>query len=257
VVTTDMSISDTPEMEPQLQHGEHVAASRTSAVNIPEFWTDEPALWFTRVEASFRNANVQSPSAKFDYVLMKLSPEVIKSVRDVIQHVPEPGEDIYASLKARLLGSYGPSVWKLANMLLDHPSLGEGRPSALMDSMLSLLPPDEKPGVVFQAMFLRRLPSDLRDHLASKKFSTPHEMAEYADVLWDARGGAASIVARVAAPGSPARGRRRSPGRSPSRRQQTPGPSGLCFYHQRFKTRAHKCVPPCTWAENGEAAGTN
>jgi hypothetical protein len=257
VVTTDMSISDTPEMEPQLQHGEHVSASRTSAVNIPEFWTDEPALWFTRVEASFRNANVQSPSTKFDYVLMKLSPEVIKSVRDVVQRVPEPGEDIYATLKARLLGSYGPSKWKLANKLLDHPSLGEGRPSALMDSMLALLPPDEKPGVVFLAMFLRRLPSDLRDHLASKDFSTPHQMAEHADILWDARGGAAGMVARVVAPGSPARGRRRSPGRSPSRRQQTPGPTGHCFYHQRFKNRAHRCVPPCTWTENGEAAGTN
>jgi hypothetical protein len=43
--------------------------------------------------------------------------------------------------------------------------------------MLALLPPREKLGVVFLAMFLRRLPSDLRDHLASKDFSTPNEMA--------------------------------------------------------------------------------
>jgi hypothetical protein len=197
---------------------------------------------------------VTSSSGKFDYVLMKLPTEVLKSIRSVLQTAPAAGEDCYEQLS-----SHGRSKWKLANQLLDHPALGDSRPSALMDSMLAVLPPGEQAGVVFLAMFLRRLPTDLRDHLAGKDFDTPQQMAEHADVLWDARAGAAGSVSHVARSReqSPARGRRRSPGRSPRGRQQTPGPGGLCFYHHRFKARAHKCVPPCTWAENDLAAGTN
>jgi hypothetical protein len=108
-------------------------------VHVPEFWIDEPELWFTRAEASFRSANVTSSSAKFDYVLMKLPTEVLKSIRSVLQTAPAAGEDCYEQLKARLLSSHGRSKWKLANQLLDHPALG--RPSALMDSMLAVLPP--------------------------------------------------------------------------------------------------------------------
>jgi hypothetical protein len=249
---------EAPHVQAAQQAGQ-LQVNPTGHVHIPDFWTEEPALWFTRVEASFRHANVTSPSTKFDYVLMKLSTEVLKSVRDVIQQAPEPGKDIYLRLKSRLLSSYGPSKWKLANKLLDHPSLGDSRPSALMDSMLVVLPPGESPGVVFLAMFLRRLPSDLRDHLAGKDFDSPQQMAVHTDQLWDARGCAPALISHVASARdpSPARGRRRSPGRSPGRRQQTPGPGGLCFYHHRFKARAHKCVPPCTWTENAEAAGTN
>jgi hypothetical protein len=113
-------------------------------VHVPEFWIDEPELWFTRVEASFRNANVTSSSTKFDYVLMKLPTEVLKSVRSVITTTPADGEDIYERLKTRLLSSHGRSKWKLANQLLDHLALGDNRPSALMDSMLAVLPPESR-----------------------------------------------------------------------------------------------------------------
>jgi hypothetical protein len=261
-------MAEVEEARANVQHVPNVLAAQqpqqqafvsSGPVHVPEFWIDELELWFARVEASFRSANVTSPSTKFDYVLMKLPMEVLKSVRSVIQTAPADGEDIYERLKSRLLSSHGRSKWKLANQLLDHPALGDNRPSALMDSMLAILPPGEQAGVVFLAMFLRRLPTDLRDHLAGKDFASPQQMAEHADTLWDARAGASGSVSHVARSREslPTRGRRRSPGRSPRGSQQTPGPGGLCFYPHRFKARAHKCVPPCSWAENDVAAGTN
>ena len=56
----------------------------------------------------------------------------------------------------------------------------------MMDSMLSLLPQDEPAGSLFLGLYMRRLPQDMRDHLATHQFDSPHEMAETTDLLWDA-----------------------------------------------------------------------
>ena len=48
-----------------------------------------------------------------------------------------------------------------------------------MDAMLALLPEDEKPGCLFQGLFLERLPVKMRDHLVSREFKHPSEMALY------------------------------------------------------------------------------
>ena len=77
-----------------------------------------------------------------------------------------------------------PAAWQL----LDTPPFGDCWPSVLMDSMLSLLQQDEPAGSLFLGIFLRRLPQDMRDHLSTRQFDTPHQMAETADLLWDARG---------------------------------------------------------------------
>jgi hypothetical protein len=239
--------------------GTAAAAAQPGSVKLPEFWLSDTDMWFLQVEAAFRRARVIDSHVKYDYVLMKLPESVLTSVKDVVRAVTDTTADPYAELKARLVSSYTQSKWQLANRLLDHPDIGDMRPSMLMDSMLSLLPPGDQPGTLFQAMFLRRLPTTMRDQLGALEFKTPRAMAEHADLLWDARGGAAGHVAAIGGRGE--RGRRRSPFRSPNRggrqRQQTPGPDGLCFYHHRFAERAHKCTPPCTWQENQPAAGSN
>ena len=56
-----------------------------------------------------------------------------------------------------------------------------------MDAMLALLPEDEKPGCLFLGLFLERLPVEMRDHIVSREFKNPSEMALYADSLWDTR----------------------------------------------------------------------
>jgi hypothetical protein len=242
------------------------AVAQPSSVHLPDFWLNETDMWFQKAEASFRRARVTDSHVKYDYVLMKLPEQVLTSVKDVIRAVTDATEDPYMEIKKRLVSSYTQSKWQLANKLLDYPDIGDMRPSMLMDNMLSLLPPGDQPGTLFQAMFLRRLPAVIRDQLGAIEFNTPRAMAEHADLLWDARGGSAGQVAAVSSQND--RGRRRSPFRSPGRggrspnrggrqRQQTPGPDGLCFYHHRFGDRAFKCTPPCAWQENQPAAGSN
>ena len=234
----------------------------SSSFRLPPFWTVEPSLWFRQAESSFRRLNITASFAKYDLVLEALPQDVIISIRDLVNTITESTHMPYQQLKYRLLSSYSPSRWSLINRLLDTPPLGDRRPSVLMDSMLSLLPQDEPAGSLFLGLFLRRLPQDMRDHLSTRQFDTPHQMAETADLLWDARGhpqvtasGTApallmstSLVA--AAPAAPAR-RPSSPyprrGRSPSPRSRARSPSSLCYYHRRFGPAARNCQPPCSW----------
>ena len=67
------------------------------------------------------------------------------------------------------------SSWQKVSKLIHHPGLGDQRPIALMDAMLALLPEDEKPGCLFQGLFLERLPVKMRDHLVSREFKNPSE----------------------------------------------------------------------------------
>jgi hypothetical protein len=235
----------------------------SSFVRLRDFWVSNPNMWFAQAEAAFRRGGVFSFIVRYDYTLMKLPEEVLKTVQDLVTSVQDDTPDAYERLKFRLLSSFGLSKWQLAGKIIDQPMAGDARPSALLDSMLSLLPPGEQPGVLFMAHYLRKLPADI----SSRPFSDPREMAVFADQLWDGRGGLLGhVLAHMSSGGggsrSPGRGRRRSklPGRAGGgRRKHTPGPGsdGLCYYHANFADRAHHCRPPCTWQGNAVAAGSN
>ncbi len=53
--------------------------------------------------------------------------------------------------------------------------------------MKALLPTDDRPGTYFMALFLLRLPSDMRDLLIAKDFKDCTKMADYADLLYSSR----------------------------------------------------------------------
>lgn len=228
------------------------------AVKLPEFWTYDPGMWFFQAEAIFRRSNVTRSHTKFDHVVIKLPETVLLGVRDILMSVTAETEDPYSIIKTRLMERFGHSKWHRLNQLLDYPDLAPGaKPSALMDGMLALLPEGEKPTDLFLAGFLRRLPIHLREQLGAVKFETPRAMAVQADLLWDARGGAAATAATDAVNAvsrSPQRNRSPSvPGRS---RRQTPASRSLCYYHQRFGDQATRCKNPCSFQGNDLAASS-
>lgn len=225
------------------------------AVKLPEFWTEEPVLWFLQADATFRRCNVTTQATKFDHVVSRLPQSVLASVRSTVTSAAtaEGAATAYDDLKKRLVADYDASPWRRAAKIIDHPGLGDGRPSALMATMLALLPGDEKPGYIFRSLFMRRLPSDIREHLVSQKFEDDREMAAMADVLWDARGevtASAAMPTRMRTP--PLRRRGGSPTRSSGDDQQR-----LCWYHRRWGSKADRCRPPCSYAGNVTATGDN
>jgi hypothetical protein len=248
------------------------------AVKLPDFWVKDPKMWFSQAEAQFRSARITAETTMYDYILMKLPEDVVMSVRALVSAIeadPVKQEASYTLMKEALLGSYGKTKWQMAYSLLDHPDLGDRRPSAMMAEMLALRFETTAPDSLFLALFLRRFPAAIRDHLAAANHTTSTEMAAHADILWDARNTSsvsavaeslATVSARSASPRysrSPDR-RTRSPyncrggGRQPPRRP-TPGrqdgrassaSDGLCCNHRRYGDKAYNCRGNCKFAEN-------
>ena len=200
----------------------------------------------------------------FDHVMAVLPQNLLPALRDLLPTIQEQN-DPYELLKQRLVQSFGPTTWQLCNKLIDHPGLGDSRPSQLMNEMQALLPAGEPAGLLFQAMYLRRLPLSMREQLGARKFENSRELAAVADLLWDARNAGVSGVAPPVAivevdgvsttRGPPGRSGRRS-GARPHQAPASDGP-GLCRLHAKWGAEAHRCIQPCSWSGNRQAAGRN
>ncbi len=226
-------------------------------------------MWFSQAEAQFRRTRITAETTMYDYVLMKLPQDVVMSVRALVSAIeadPVKQETSYTLIKEALMGCFGKTKWQMAYALLDHPDLGNRRPSAMMAEMLALRFETTPPDSLFLALFLRRLPTSIRDHQAAANHETATAMA---DVLWDARNSAsvsmvsedlAAVLVRSTSPArraqSPDR-RARSPdrrrgGRQPPRRP-TPGRADgkkICWIHRKWGSDATNCQKPCDWAGN-------
>jgi hypothetical protein len=159
--------------------------------------------------------------------------DLLVSVKELVRRV-RAGEidDPYEQLETKLTASYQRSPWQLAFNLLDMPDLGDRRRSVLMDTMLASLPDDCQPNRLFMALFLRRLPPDIRDQLVAQDLEEPAAMAAVADRIYDAspQSGAVHAVQHDSTAGahavdgrspSPAGRRRQANRRDRSRRQRS------------------------------------
>ena len=192
------------------------------------------------------------------------------SCRTLLDEITPATEDAYEQLKEQLTVNFGKTRWQRGFALLDHPDLGDRRPSAMMTEMLALLPAGTVPELLFFCHFLRRLLWSMRDQLASADHKSTGAMAGH-DKIWDSRSATdpvAAVTDSVAAVGqrsaSPRDSRRRSPGRSPNRRlqqqsqqrqarQQTPfagdgrTSGSICKNHRMYGKQCNNCIAPCSW----------
>ncbi len=154
---------------------------------MPEFWTDCPARWFNRLESQFCLANITRSSTKFDHTVAYLPVQVSMSVAHILDNVDPAAPDSYDRLKAALCKGFTRLRWELAFELHSSPGLGDRKPTELMRHLTTLIPEDDTAGTWFMALFLMRLPVDMRDNIVAKDFTDCQEMAEYADKIHSGR----------------------------------------------------------------------
>ena len=126
--------------------------------------------------------------------------------------------------------------------------------------MLALLG-DHKPWMLFESLFLRCMPDDIRLQLVSNSFADMRTLVKCADALRQARG-----QMEVPSFTSNVTDENHVEGRSPrdqrSRTTTTPKslkPSNntrytdICYYHRRFGNAARRCNGPCIFSGNERA----
>jgi hypothetical protein len=224
-VTAASALLNAASLNPAASDFQPTASVSHVAVKLLDFYMSDPEMWFTQADFMFRRIKISDSLTKYDYALQKLPCKVLQSMRELAQRVRTSDiKDPYEQLKDKLTTSYQKSPWQRTFELLDMPDLGDRRPSVLMDAMLALLPDDIKPNRLFLALFLCRLPTEMRDHLATQDLKTPAAMAAAANRLFDAhpQGAAVTAVISTRAGRSPLPARRNlSPSRRNDRRQQS------------------------------------
>jgi hypothetical protein len=225
---------------------------------LPLFTPEEPHTWFCLADAVLASQNIVNSHEKIFKLMVAVGPLGVTAIKDILNDIGTIA-DPYAAAKDRLCRTFQRSAIDRCNAIIDYPSLGAKKPSVLMNEMLALLPQDEKPGHLFTTHFLRRLPQNMREHLAMKTFANPREMAEQADLIFHVQAAAPVVAAAGTAKNKnknkkSANKRRQSPSPNRGGRKQTPGPGRgpLCYTHTRFGVKAYECSDPkfCTFAEN-------
>jgi hypothetical protein len=210
-----------------------------------------------------------------DLVLPALTEDILERIDSVLANVDELA-DPYETLKERLMEMFAVDPMDRMYGLLYAAELGDRRPSQMMDDLLAMLPPGERDGLLFKAIFLTRLPDDMRVLVAPQaKTLESRPLAAYADQLWIARNGkkAAKPVAVVTDPtlelaskvnelaGVVASLRTSQPPKRANKRAGRGGRGGrggggdnkfVCWRHEQYQERAFRCEEPsrCTWAGN-------
>ena len=275
--------------EESIPEGAKALIAAVSKVDLPAFWEADPVLWFRQCESAFRRAGTVSSGVKFDHVVGKLPNAVSLSCRSLLLSINFEDKDAYERLKDHLCKNYSKSKWQQGYALLDHAGLGDRRPSQLLQDMRALLPEKEVEGVLFQCLFLKRLPTSMSDAVMAAGLDNIEDMAAMADRLHDkpAAAGVSAVIpaspccSHVSAIDSKQKKFNRSgrspnrSGRSPDRRAATPGPGkekkdfsafvaagrptsqwvkgadkNWCQYHQYYGDAARTCRPGCAHPGN-------
>jgi hypothetical protein len=77
------------------------------AVRLPPFWVERPAVLFTKAEAQFTLAGINSERIKFCHIISQLDHRYATEVGEIITSPPE--RDPYTTLRPELVRRLAPS----------------------------------------------------------------------------------------------------------------------------------------------------
>ena len=221
--------------------GAHQPEASVSAVSVklPEFWPEDPEVWFLRVEAQLRTRSVTQDQTKFDYLVASLDNTTAAEVKAVLSNPPT--EDKYGTLKQALLSAFGKSQAQKDSELLNISGLGDRKPSALLRKLESL---NNDAETLRRAFFLAQLPNQVRSILALEDFTDIHDLAKAADRIVEAQNISQTVSAASFRRPPPTRYQQNTAGKSKSTAENF-----ICSYHQRFGPAARHCRPGCLFAK--------
>lgn len=242
-------------------------------IKLPEFWHNDPIVWFTQVEALFATKNISSEKTKYNILLSSISPELATEVRDILLNTPT--NNPYTKLKETILKRTTISKQKQIQQLLNCEELGDKTPTQLLRRLNQLLGEQANAidNSILKEIFLQRLPVNVKIVLASIKEDSLENLAEVADKIMEISptmppfqsGNLNAIksncfcqeqIGKLAKEISDLRNeitffksRRSSRSTSPS-----PNSRRYCYYHKRYGTLARKCISPCYWSQGNPSS---
>jgi hypothetical protein len=233
-------------------------------IGLPPLWRTHIHAWFTQAEAYFDLRKITSDSTKINYVILSLSSEVVQEVYDLLSTKYQS----YIEFKDALIKRFSKSEHERICQLTAE-ELGDRTPSELLRRMQSLITDSSLESGIFRQLFLQKLPSNVREILASISDDTSLvNLASIADKILVVRRHELPVVATNSISSSPrlslqdqinalaVRFDQIATSRSPSLSRTPASPKSKnkcqtrCWYHIRFGKHARKCIPPCDYKKS-------
>jgi len=146
------------------------------AVKLPKFWPQNLSVWFSLVEAQFRNARVTTDQTKFDHVLGVIDQKYAELCSPVLENLPNEGK--YEALKNFLLSNCVSSVLTRAKQLLDFPPAADRSGIEIAADIRNLTRGQDVESIA-KAVFLNSIPQDLALIIASSPGNLQDWAAKY------------------------------------------------------------------------------
>lgn len=252
-------------------HGEISQPQHINAVSVrvQPFWKANPALWFHQVEAQFENSRITVDRTKYNMIVSAIESNILAQVSDLVLNPPE--ENLYESLKNRLLERFADSEQSRLRKLLSNLSVGDRKPSHLLREMRELAGNDFGIAAI-KSLWLQRLSPQIQTILSisdddlEKLASMADKIAEvsnaeiysvgtsasstrkdsYSDKILEQIASLTKQVSELSRSRSKSRSefksnRNLSNARTNSKVRNKP----LCWYHFKFGSNATKCKEPC------------
>lgn len=238
------------------------------AVKLPEFWKNDPAMWFAQAEAQFALAGVVRDDTKYYHIISKIDQNVICHVSDLIQN--PPAEEKYNKVKARLISRFELSSQAKLEQLLNACDLGDMRPTHMLARMQELGAGLNINDDVMKMLFLQRMPERIRPILSISD-GTLSKLAEMADKMIETTGTGSNVASTAVSTGSElttlyeqianltaevrrlkTAGPSRSRSSSRVRRERSydqEEQNTVCWYHRKYGRNARQCRSPCVFSE--------
>jgi hypothetical protein len=217
-------------------------AVNAASIKLPEFWTEDPELWFARVEAQFATRDIRSDDTKFHYVVAALDNTTAAEVKAVL--LKPPTTDRYKALRRALMDAFAKSQAQKDAELLAISGLGDRRPTALLRKIQSL---NSDSDTLLRAFFLAQLPQDVRAVLAAMDAMNIDALAKAADRIIESKSLASHGVNEVQEV-SVVRDRGAPKPRQTSYLSSS-SPSNICYFHSKFGSKARTCRPGCLFSD--------
>lgn len=151
-------------------------------INIPPFNKFQPQRWFDLLDLQFANLKITSEAIKFNTLLAKLTDEAAEYAMD-----EGPGTDNssvsltpYSNTKCRLLSAFSQnpnSCWDA----IENLELGNTKPTVFLHQLLNKNRIAGMPNSRMRTIFIRAMPTDVRNILLSRQDLSLADLAKLAD----------------------------------------------------------------------------
>ncbi|UYV73149.1 hypothetical protein LAZ67_10001971 [Cordylochernes scorpioides] len=153
------------------------------SIKAPEFWPNDPELWFITLESQFllnKPSPITNDDTKFSYLISLLPPSTAIEVREFI--ISPPPDNKYDALKKAIIKCTADSEFKKLQQLLTQEELGDRLPSQLLRHLRQLIGESKAVSdTTLKMLWMQRLPKNIQIILTTQEQASLNSLADLAD----------------------------------------------------------------------------